>query len=221
MRNDWLKDRLKEIGKTGKGLADALGVAPARITEMVNGGRDISAREIPTMASYLQLAEATLLAWVTGGALAPAALRPIQVIGAVQAGAWVEAVEWDESERYPSPVAAEARFSHLPQFGLEVRGPSMNELYPPGSIITCVKLIDLGRDPRPGEKVICQRRTDLGFEATVKELRLDESGVYWLWPRSSDPNFQQPLRLPPPNEADENEDVRLVALVVGSYRPEA
>lgn len=97
----------------------------------------------------------------------------------------------------------------------------MNELYPHGSTIVCVSLMDLGRDPIPGERVVCHRRSAVGLEATVKELRQDTKGDYWLWPRSTDPAFQQPWRLPRPDDhAADNEDVRIAALVIGSYRPE-
>lgn len=96
----------------------------------------------------------------------------------------------------------------------------MNEIYPEGSVVICVKIHDLGRDPLPPERVVCQRRSEMGFEATVKELRRDALGEFWLWPRSNDPNFQQPWKLPKPNEHDHNDDIQIVALVVGMYRPE-
>jgi hypothetical protein len=147
-------------------------------------------------------------------------LDSIMVVGAVQAGVWREALEWPESDWYPAPVAADRRFLAVPQFGLVVRGPSMNELYPDGSVVVCVKLIDLGRDPRPFERVVVQRRADDGYEATVKELRIDDRGGAWLWPRSTDPNFQQPWRVPDAPDGHESEDITVVALVIGSYRME-
>jgi len=98
----------------------------------------------------------------------------------------------------------------------------MNEVYPEGSIVVCVNLKDLGREPRPGERVIVERHGASGLvEITVKELRRDESGDYWLWPRSTHPAFQQPWKWPQPQDEHSGEDIQVIALVIGSYRPEA
>lgn len=95
----------------------------------------------------------------------------------------------------------------------------MNELYPPGSVVVCVKYIDLGRDPEHEERVIVQRGVGGEFEATIKEIRQHPDGTWWLWPRSTDPNFQQPWQLTHDGD-DWNDNLRVVAKVVGSYRPE-
>jgi SOS-response transcriptional repressor LexA len=151
-----------------------------------------------------------------------APLQPITVIGAVQAGSWSEAAEWPPDDQFTTVAMIDQRFSKLKPIGLEVRGPSMNEIYPPGSIVICVNLIELERDPLPGEKVIVQRhRPDGLIEATVKELRQDATGQYWLWPRSNHPEFQQPWKLPKPDEIDQSDTIQITGLVIGSYRPEA
>lgn len=142
--------------------------------------------------------------------------------GAVQAGVWKDALEWNQEKWYEAPVMVEEAFRGLELFGLEVAGNSMNELYPPGSRVICVQYIHLGRNPRPGERVVCQRRSEMGYEATIKELRLDADGQWWLWPRSTDPNFQQPWKLPAldtENDFD-NEDITIVGLVIMGIRPE-
>ena len=59
----------------------------------------------------------------------------------------------------------------MPRFALKVVGPSMDLMYPDGTIILCVRYADLGRLPESGERVVCQRRDDQGLvEATVKEF---------------------------------------------------
>ena len=188
---------------------------------MISGERQFAANEVNPLADYLELPPTEVLDLI-GGGLRSTTLRWVSVVGDVQAGAWREALEWEKSRWYPAPVAAVRRFAHLPQFGLEVVGPSMNELWPDGSIVICVKLIDLGRDATPGEKVVVLRRQGNGqIEATLKELRQDPQGAFWLWPRSKDPNFQQPWCLARPDAHDDNDDLRIVALVVGSYKNEA
>lgn len=226
MRNQWLKDRLVELrtrGKTATGLAKLLRLQPARITDMIKGERRIAGSEVPRIAAYLEMPEHEVLALLSGGAVRPAPIRQVMVRGAVQAGLFINALEWPPDDWYPCAVGANPRYDHIPQYGLEVRGPSMNRVYPHGSIVVVVKLLDLGRDPLPGERVVCVRRgPDDGFEATVKELQRDPDGVYWLWPRSDHPEFQQPWRLPRTEDADfDGEDVSLQALVIGSYRPES
>lgn len=173
------------------------------------------------MARYLEMPEPVLWARVRNTTDEIADLFTVFIRGDVQAGVWKEAVENDPADWELAPVAADARYRGIEQYGLRVRGPSMNVLYPEGSVVICVSLIALGRDPRPGERVICLRRSEQGFEATVKEFRVDDHGKYWLWPRSTDPNFQTPWPLFITNDfAAENEDLRLVGLVIASHRPE-
>lgn len=170
------------------------------------------------------------------------ALEPIFVRGAVQAGAWREAIEWEGNDWYQITVPTNARFPDVPRFGLEVRGRSMDRLYPDGTIVIVVRYGDLGRLPRAGEKIVVLRRSRKSdeYEATLKEYEIDAEGRHILWPRSTDPDFQAPFILPngelPIAEvgiettthvsaggfpADGGEpDVLIVGLVVGSYRPE-
>ncbi|HZH27891.1 MAG TPA: XRE family transcriptional regulator [Azospirillaceae bacterium] len=123
-------------------------------------------------------------------------LSKVFVMGAVQAGLWQEAVEWEASDWYALTVMDDPRYTTIPRFGLEVRGNSMNRLYPHGTVLVCVKFSDLAREPKPGEKVICLRRSVTAeFEATVKEYQRDEKGRHVLWPRSTEPEFQQPIVL--------------------------
>lgn len=151
----------------------------------------------------------------------PASIIPFYIVGAVEAGAWREAIELPQEEWEPVQFEARPEYQGARRFGLRVRGQSMNEHYPPGSILDCVNLIDIRRQPQHGDHVVVYRRgpSDL-IEATVKELVID--GDRWeLWPRSSHPAFATPLVLEQAPSDDENEDVRVVALVIGSYHRRA
>lgn len=153
----------------------------------------------------------------------PNDLNYVMVRGAVEAGAWKEAVEWPEEDWYPVPAVPMPAYTHLPQFALEVRGPSMSRIYPDGSVLICVLLLHLGRDPKPGERVVVERRKRGFVEATVKEFAI-ESGVPKLYPRSDHPKHQNPISLPlaehPPEDEVQDEEVRVTAVVIGSFRPE-
>lgn len=236
MRNHWLAKRLDELapgGKSRTGLARALGIPPSRISEILNGSRKVKASEVRPIATYLEWPEATVLAYAVGATpMRPArrgsknkgiSLRAASVVGAVQAGQWAEALEWPPSERYEVIVPGDPAFAGLPVTALEVRGPSMNRIYPAGTVLICVGAVYLsGYAFGTGDRVIVQRRDRTGLlEATVKEYVLDEGNHAWLWPRSDDPNFQQPWRVPDGDPEDDSEDLQITALVIGSYRPES
>jgi len=70
-RNDWLAQRIKELGKTGQGLANALGVNKARISEIIGGRRGVKADEVTTMAMYLEMTEKEVIASLAGRSTIP------------------------------------------------------------------------------------------------------------------------------------------------------
>ncbi|ONG53997.1 hypothetical protein BKE38_11010 [Pseudoroseomonas deserti] len=202
-----------------KRLADVLGVPPAYFLEAA-----VSDTPAPAEVS-----------------LGPVTMEPVQVRSHVQAGVWREAMEWQSEEWFPITVPADPRYPGIPKYGLLVRGDSMDKVYPNGSMVVVIRYTDLGRLPRPGERVVVQRRGAAGFEATLKEYQVDERGRHLLWPRSAHPAFQDPIILSAPSVAmDDAEDVdqtidcgeedyshasgeadlAITALVVGSYRPE-
>lgn len=142
------------------------------------------------------------------------------IVGEVKAGAWLEAVEWAEEERIPVSVPIDPLYERIPRFGVIVRGTSMNELYPDGTVLICVKLMDLGRDPEDGERVIVYRtRPDGLVEATAKEYRLVD-GQAELHPRSNDRRYKAPVKLLDDSRDQQGVEVIVHALVIGSYRPE-
>ncbi len=214
----------------GRRLSESLGrsIDRAAVDKMQKGIRRIKADELYAISSVTgfplpdELAASIRPATDGAGAILGAEhvpLKPVTVVGAVQAGVYVEALEWPPDEWYSAPVAALPQYAQFHQTGLAVRGDSMNELYPDGSVVICVKFIDLGRDPRDGERVIVQRRVGTEWEATVKELRQHADGSWWLWPRSSSPEFQQPWRLDHDGD-DWNDNLQVVAKVIGCVRLE-
>jgi repressor LexA len=162
----------------------------------------------------------------------------VSVVGEVQAGTWREVFQWPEGDRYPMPVPSDTRFPGVPRFGLEIRGHSMNEIYPDGATIFCVRFSDLARGPKHGERVVVERFRAGLVEATCKELVVDKTGPF-LVPRSTDTKFK-PIKLPKraleiasgaelpaivnagdlddiPPDVDE---IRVLALVTGCYIPQ-
>jgi len=219
----WLEDRLDELAHLGKnksGLAAALHKSESTVTGLIDGGRQIRVEELKVVADYLMWDLTKLYEMETGEEFPLVELDTIKVVGAVEAGAYREAVVWHEDEWRSSPVRKDRNYPHLHQFGLEVRGNSMNEIYPPGTTLVCAKLHDLERNPKVGEKVIAYRRNTEGVEATVKELRQAEDGTYWLWPRSTDPNHQSPLPLSYDDPFGDAEDIVIHAVVLFALVPQ-
>ena len=62
MTNEWISDRLRALKKTKGSLAKALGVDPARVSEIIGGRRNVQVSEIPIMAEMLEMGTGELLA---------------------------------------------------------------------------------------------------------------------------------------------------------------
>lgn len=163
---------------------------------------------------------------IDGAAVVPGArivLRPIEVIGHAQAGVFTELVEWDEPSRYKVNISQDDGFSpEFTRYGIEVRGESMNKVFPDGSIVSVIDFEELGKKPATGDYVTVLRRDAYGpgFEATIKALQIKDDGTICLWPKSTDPRYQQPLIISPPNDERIDDagalDVQIKGLVVGS-----
>jgi SOS-response transcriptional repressor LexA len=232
MRRTWLERRIEELARKDKskaGLARWLDLPSARISEIVAMKRRISAREIKRMAQYLEWTDTELLAHIAGEDVgererpsSTGGTKAVRVIGAVQAGEWRGAVEWPADQQFEILVPVASIFTGMTLGALQVRGPSMNQVYPEGAYLVCADTISLaGFEVRTGDKVIVQRRSvDDLCEVTVKEYRLDDQGRAWLWPRSDDPEFQQPWRVVPIDQDGDNDDIRITGLVIASYRSE-
>lgn len=139
------------------------------------------------------------------------------VIGNVQAGEWVEAIEWAPDQQFQVQLPTPRHWSGDTVQGFVVKGSSMDLIYPEGSIVFAIPTIANEIQPGAGDRVVVQRVDKNGlFEVTLKELKLGRDGKLWLWPRSTDPNFQAPIQLPEPGDSQIAE-VAITGLVVASF----
>jgi len=67
MERQWINQRLQLLGKNKAGLAQHLGLAPSRITEILNARRDIKLTELPLLADYLELSVNDALSLILPG----------------------------------------------------------------------------------------------------------------------------------------------------------
>lgn len=162
-------------------------------------------------------------AWLLGlaSATGPAHLQQeneVVVIGSVAAGVWREETEWEPERRFTIAVGP-SPFQGAQRFGLRVEGRSMDLQFPPDTILDCVSIHGLGLPPESGDHVIVERKRADGLrETTVKRFHVDEEGRKWLVPESTRPEFQAPIEIDGA-EAAEDDEIRVVAYVIGSYQP--
>jgi transcriptional regulator with XRE-family HTH domain len=209
----------RALGLNQGAFAKVVGVEQATVSRWES---DKQIPEAPALVKMAKMANQSVEDFLGQVEITTAFTVNIPVIGAVQAGAWVEAVEWPPDKQYSVTVIYRQELAGKRRFALEVRGPSMNRLYPPGTILDCVSTYDVASPLGSGQRVIVERvRADGAREASCKEYVVDQEGRTWLWPRSDDPEHQQPLRyLPDSDRRNGVESIEITALVVGSYRPE-
>lgn len=196
-------------------FAKALGVNQATVSRWESG----SSPDPTLLGKIAELTGVDLAQLLLGDLQASAQGPQLYVKGEVAAGVWRDAWEWDQQDWEPFQGGSHIDAPLQSRFGLRVIGESMNEVYPPGTLLDCVSCLHAGTTVvETGQRVIViRRRFDGSVEATVKEYLKNQDGE-WLLPRSSNPVFQKPVPL---DDGDpEIEEIAIIAIVKGSYRPE-
>ena len=217
-----IREARERAGLSMAELADLIGTTAPTINKLEKGQRNVTLGWLHRIAEGLRMRPSGLILDMDKSQSLPTI--PVRVCGTVQAGVFREALEWPPEEQYEVWVPVRPEYASLPHFAVRVSGPSMDRRFPDGTIIVCVKLLDMtGYVPESGRRYIVHRRDKHGgVEATVKELRIDDRGHAWLWPQSTHPDYQQPVRLDSLSEhlPDADDDLIIWALVIGSYNPE-
>ncbi|WP_245259729.1 S24 family peptidase [Methylopila sp. 73B] len=215
---EWLRQGLEKPGKSQSGLARHLGVAPAAINRALKGQREIKARELDAIATYLGEA-APLPSSGSELTLFEGDLIPVRVVGVVEAGAFREANEFVEVEHVTIYEPRDPKFPRARLFALDVDGDSMNDLKPrpilEGDRVICVDFDDLGgRVPiQNGMVVVVEQTRDGGHlrEWSVKQVEWHDDET-WFCPRSTNPKHK-PIKVKRDYAADDGREVRLMGLV--------
>ncbi len=196
--DDILAELIRQLDEKlikGRDVAARLGVAPARITEMRQGGRRIQPHEMPILARLLGLEGDSPLSQSRIS-------RTIQIphLGKVAQGVWLEQSFADpdnpDSVSYdvrPGDPGAEDLFAVTPE------GLSMNLIFPPGIQLVCRRVPFGFGELRAGDLVVVERKAHDLHEMTCKRLAIDEDGVYWLKSDSDQPQFQSPWHVGKPD----------------------
>lgn len=115
----------------------------------------------------------------------------IPVITAVEALNFREAAALPPGERFNQVTRIDPDLAALPHFGAIVRDVATDEVYRPGTVLVCVPLDAWPHPLEDGNMVLVEQWRHGFVELLCRELR-DRDGFWWLWPRSSHPDFQTP-----------------------------
>lgn len=210
----WIRSGLDQPGKTQSGLAKHLGIAHPQISALMSGKRNLKVDEIPKIASYLGIDQPMLEARP-----AVAEMSPVRKAGTVEAGAFREVDEFDQSEPEEINIEPDKRFPNARRMYFEVLGDSMNNLQPtpifPGAKCICVDFQDVAHDVglRDGMIVVVQRARDGGHvrEWSVKQIAMFDDRVEYQ-PRSTNPRHK-PIVVKRDHDADDGVSVEVIGLV--------
>jgi len=173
-------------------------------------------------ANYARLyrVEAAWLLYGEGNATASGVIgndnfRMVGVIGEVRAGAFAEIPDEQPTPWEFVPVNL-PEYARASLYALYVVGRSMDRFYPDGSAVVVCPTAEAGI--REGDHVVVRVRKGSMVETTLKEVVVANQGVE-LWPRSTDPAYQTPIRLHTLRGSDEGPEI--IGVVVGSFASRA
>lgn len=146
-------------------------------------------------------------------------LVPVPIVGAVEAGAFREVDDMDQSEPVRLSMPRDDKFPEARLVAFEVSGDSMNALEPrpifPGDRLICVAYEDIARQvPLRDGMIVVVERLSLGGhvrEWSVKQIELYNDRTEFH-PRSRSAKHK-PIVVDRDLQADDGTEVRIIALV--------
>lgn len=142
----------------------------------------------------------------------------VPLVGVVRAGIWSEPESLNSQLSVPRDRLLDWEGD---LYALRVEGPSVNRLFPDGSVVFCAPYNEARTTPRSRDLVHAVLRRGQLEEWTIKILNRRENGVIELWPLSTDPRYQEPFRFDPKDEENETR-LELKGLVLkGHVEPDA
>lgn len=221
MTEQWIRNLLAAIkakGLDNKAASVGAGLDPTAVYDMTRG-RD------PGFTKMIKLARAhgfSLDEIIGRHIISPhrGAAGGIPVKGQVAAGLWLELEHADIEPFDPLPVALDMRYPAEAQYGLVVRGTSINKFAADGDVLVCLDIGMTGVQILDNDMVVVERvKHQAGLrEVTAKRIRFVQGGKE-LWPESDDPRFQTPLLL---RDGDwmsgEDDHIRVIARVEWAFK---
>jgi SOS-response transcriptional repressor LexA len=164
--------------------------------------------------------------WILEGGPIPDGRRrqrtgPIPTNGEVAAGQWLDLdLQADPRDFDQYPIAADPRYPNDAQYGLIVRGTSINRIADAGDVLHCLDLVLAGEEPSEDDIVIVERMRGQASQKEVTAKRIAKrGGLIVLSPDSTDAKWKPIEFDPKASKHDHDEQVRVIALVIAVYKP--
>ncbi|WP_267355716.1 MULTISPECIES: XRE family transcriptional regulator [unclassified Methylobacterium] len=214
--NNNLKRLREASGMTQEQAATAFGLSKGGYIKIEDGDRGLKAERIAKAAEIFKVQPADVIGELGNlgpdtspafedvllerarAATADASPDFLPVVGEVAAGRWLEIDDFvDEPAFDPVPVRADPRWPAEHQYGLVVRGESINKFAHDGDVLVCVSAIPTRYQPKDGDLVIVELRRNAGLlrQRTAKRYVRTETHVE-LWPDSDHERWQKPIIIP-------------------------
>lgn len=136
----------------------------------------------------------------------------LTVTGKVAANTWLDVDDIVLSSDEMETVPAAGSYPVAWQFALLVNGNCLNKIANHNDILVCVSLAKSGESFKDGDLVIVERQRYAGhmIQRTAKRVKRTAHG-FELWPESTDPAHQDPIRL---DSSYSNESISVIGRVL-------
>ena len=219
MYREWLKNGLRQPGKSNVGLARALGIDGSGVSRLLKGDRKLKLEEVPKAAAYLGIDPPGHHVNVfnePSSATNRHNLRKVVSLTKIAAGGVLREVGVPLIfEAVAIPLVPEPRLNGLEQYATRIDGTDFNKILSPGDYALFVPYKDMRKAPQNGDIVEVERRRGNFVETTVRRLKIID-GQIEFWPESDDPTWQRPFRMA---DAERGEKIEITGFYVGLFRP--
>lgn len=218
-RLKWAREHKTKF-ETATAAAKAFGWTVPTYLGHENGDR------VPSRKAAIKYATAYKVPWswlLEGGQLPGSRQRkdgPIPVTGEVAAGQWLDVdVELGPEDFEQFPIAAHPDYPFEAQYGLIVKGNSMNKVFAAGVVLHCVDTIKASIEPEEDDIVIVQRTRSQAGQREVTAKRINRRGRMIVLSPDSTESRWKPIEFNLNQGHDGEDEVRVLALVIGRYTP--
>ncbi|UMY19095.1 LexA family transcriptional regulator [Methylobacterium organophilum] len=197
-----IQSRLLALGLSERGAAERSDLSASAIRNIREGKSQSPKLEtIRKLAPTLETTPEWLAFGIEAAIPPPALIAPqlLPIVGEVAAGRWLEAQDIvDVAPFDPIPVTPDPRWPEEAQYGLVIRGTSLNRFAEDGDVLACVDAVAARyRRPRDNDLVIVEMRRDAGFLRQLTAKRYMRQGNHVeLWPDSHDERWKKPIIIP-------------------------
>jgi transcriptional regulator with XRE-family HTH domain len=185
------------------------GVEASQINKLEKGQRELTHTWMLRLGAALNVPPTALIEEGPAG-------ERVTVRGALQAGHWTDRPQWPEDDWYSVQIPDLPEWRNVPKEASEVRGPSMNLVYPEGSIVIWTPFSARPFKLKPEQRIVVRRERDGEYEITLKEYWVDGRDREWLRPRTDEPEMMEML----PISGGPNDRIEVLGLVIYGLKRE-